>query len=151
MTVPSSTAATRHDFDVLVIGSGAAGLATALGLADGARVAVLSKDAIDAGSTNWAQGGIAAVLDEADDTDAHVADTIAAGAGLCHEDTVRYVVEAGPGAVGWLVDQGVAFDRDADADDARFHHATSAELDDLGRALFVCGYSGRVTAIWRSR
>ena len=121
MTVPSSTAATRHDFDVLVIGSGAAGLATALGLADGARVAVLSKDAIDAGSTNWAQGGIAAVLDEADDTDAHVADTIAAGAGLCHEDTVRYVVEAGPGAVGWLVDQGVAFDRDADADDARFH------------------------------
>ncbi|MEE4300932.1 MAG: FAD-dependent oxidoreductase, partial [Pseudomonadales bacterium] len=112
----------RLDFDVLIIGSGAAGLATALGLADRARVAVLSKDALDAGATNWAQGGIAAVLDEADDLEAHVADTLVAGAGLCHEDTVRYVVREGPGAVQWLVEQGVAFDRERDpAGGERFH------------------------------
>ena len=68
--------AERFEFDVLIIGSGAAGLATALGLAEHALVAVLSKDALDAGSTNWAQGGIAAVLDEADDIEAHIADTL---------------------------------------------------------------------------
>jgi L-aspartate oxidase len=65
----------RQVFDVLVIGSGAAGLTVALNVADNAKVAVLSKDKLDSGSTRWAQGGIAAVLDSDDSIKAHVADT----------------------------------------------------------------------------
>jgi L-aspartate oxidase len=114
----------RHTHDVLIIGSGAAGLAAALGVAGHGRVALLSKGELPAGSTLWAQGGIAAVLDDEDHVDAHVADTVAAGAGLCHEGAVRYTVERGADAVGWLVDQGVAFDRETGTDgvdNGRFH------------------------------
>ena len=112
----------RFTHDVLILGSGAAGLATALGVSEQARVAVLSKDALPAGSTLWAQGGIAAVLDATDELDAHLRDTLDAGAGLCHEPAVRYTVERGPEAVRWLVDQGVAFDTETDPDgNPRFH------------------------------
>lgn len=112
----------RHRYDVLILGSGAAGLATALGVAGRARVAVLSKGPLPAGSTSWAQGGIAAVLDDDDDVEAHVQDTLEAGAGLCHEGAVRHTVEGGPAAIAWLVEQGVAFDTEPGTDGkARFH------------------------------
>ncbi len=68
-------------FDVLIIGSGAAGLTLGLSLPEHLKVAIISKDSMDAGSTRWAQGGVAAVLDEEDSVDAHVADTLTAGAG----------------------------------------------------------------------
>ncbi|MDA0339027.1 MAG: FAD-dependent oxidoreductase, partial [Proteobacteria bacterium] len=97
-------------FDVLVIGSGAAGLTLALRVADHASVAVISKAKIDSGSTNWAQGGIAAVLSSTDTFESHVQDTLVAGAGLCDEDAVRFTVEHGPEAIQWLIDQGVLFD-----------------------------------------
>ena len=71
----------NHDFDVLVIGSGAAGLTLALQMAQHAKVAVISKRKISSGSTSWAQGGIAAVLDDRDSTDDHIEDTLDAGAG----------------------------------------------------------------------
>ncbi|HSG90528.1 MAG TPA: L-aspartate oxidase [Pseudomonadales bacterium] len=114
----------RYTHDVLVLGSGAAGLATALGLAPHGRVAILSKGVLPAGSTLWAQGGIAAVLDDADHLDAHVRDTLEAGAGLCHEAAVRYTVERGPEAVRWLVDQGVGFDMETGVDGAQRFHLT---------------------------
>lgn len=98
--------------DVLVIGSGAAGLTLALHLARHARVKVLSKKALNEGSTWFAQGGIAAVLDDDDTVEAHVADTLNAGAGLCHEDAVRFTVERSREAIRWLIDQGVDFTRD---------------------------------------
>lgn len=98
-----------HNHDVLVIGSGAAGMTVALQLADHHRVALLSKSAINSGSTWFAQGGIAAVFDNEDSTDAHIQDTLVAGAGLCHEDTVKYTVENGPDAIHWLIEQGVKF------------------------------------------
>jgi L-aspartate oxidase len=97
-------------FDVLIIGSGAAGLTLALRVADKAKVAVISKGSIDAGSTSWAQGGIAAVMSEQDSYDSHVEDTLIAGAGLCDEEAVRFTVENGPDSIGWLIDQGVTFD-----------------------------------------
>lgn len=112
----------RHQHDVLIIGSGAAGLATALGVADHCRVAILSKGPLVDSSTSWAQGGIAAVLDADDDLEAHISDTLQSGAGLCQSDTVRFVVERGPAAIKWLVEQGVAFDKEAGTGgDERFH------------------------------
>lgn len=102
----------NHHYDVLVIGSGAAGLTLALNLAQVGRIAVLSKGRLQEGSTWFAQGGIAAVLDTADSIEDHVADTLAAGRGLCHEDAVRFTVERSKAAIDWLVGQGVEFTRD---------------------------------------
>lgn len=107
----------HHPYDVLVIGSGAAGLTLALSLAKHARVAVLSKNKLTEGSTWHAQGGIAAVLDDQDSIDAHVADTLIAGAGLCHEDAVRFTVERSKSAIQWLIDQGVNFTKEQDSSD----------------------------------
>ncbi|HAV04490.1 MAG TPA: L-aspartate oxidase, partial [Pseudomonas sp.] len=76
-------------YDVLVIGSGAAGLTLALNLPSDLRIAVLSKGDLSNGSTYWAQGGVAAVLDTTDTVESHVADTLVAGGGLCREDAVR--------------------------------------------------------------
>ena len=98
-----------HDFDILIIGSGAAGLSLALKTADKARVAVLSKGQLNQGATFWAQGGIAAVLDENDSIDAHIEDTLNSGAGLCHYDMVKHIVEHSQEAIAWLVEQGVPF------------------------------------------
>ncbi|WP_219062108.1 L-aspartate oxidase [Pseudomonas sp. UMAB-08] len=98
--------------DVLVIGSGAAGLSLALTLPSHLRVAVLSKGDLASGSTFWAQGGVAAVLDDTDTVQSHVEDTLNAGGGLCHEDAVRFTVEHSREAIQWLIDQGVPFTRD---------------------------------------
>ncbi|MFK3797744.1 MULTISPECIES: L-aspartate oxidase [unclassified Pseudomonas] len=103
----------RHfQHDVLVIGSGAAGLSLALTLPDHLRVAVLSKGDLANGSTFWAQGGVAAVLDNADTVQSHVEDTLNAGGGLCNEDAVRFTVEHSREAIQWLIDMGVPFTRD---------------------------------------
>lgn len=102
--------------DVLVIGSGAAGMSTALQLAGNYRVALLSKDVLQTGSTRYAQGGIASVFDTNDSIDAHAEDTRIAGAGLCHDHTVQQVVENGPTSIKWLIDQGVEFSRDSNGE-----------------------------------
>jgi len=114
---------TTYHLDVLVIGSGAAGLSLALQLPDAVKVAVLSKGLLDEGSTRYAQGGIAAVLDSSDSTGAHVEDTLNAGAGLCHKEVVRNVVEGGKQSIQWLMEQGVDFTRAEDGDEA-FHSKT---------------------------
>ncbi len=80
----------QFQHDVLVIGSGAAGLSLALTLPSHLRIAVLSKGDLANGSTFWAQGGVAAVLDDTDTVQSHVEDTLNAGGGLCHEDAVRF-------------------------------------------------------------
>ncbi|MDQ0074628.1 L-aspartate oxidase [Variovorax boronicumulans] len=97
------------DFDVLIVGSGLAGLSAALHLAPTHRVAVLTKRALNDGSSAWAQGGIAAVLAAGDSFDAHVEDTLVAGAGLCDPEATRFVVEHAPEAIGWLRELGVPF------------------------------------------
>lgn len=102
----------QFQHDVLVIGSGAAGLSLALTLPGHLRIAVLSKGDLANGSTFWAQGGVAAVLDDTDTVESHVDDTLNAGGGLCHEDAVRFTVEHSKEAIQWLIDQGVPFTRD---------------------------------------
>ena len=115
--------------DVLVIGSGAAGLTLALTLPDNLSIAVLSKGELTNGSTYWAQGGVAAVLDHSDTVDSHVADTLDAGAGLCREDAVRFTVEHSREAIEWLIEQGVPFTRDEgnERDDGGFEFHLTRE------------------------
>ena len=97
-------------FDVLIIGTGAAGLGLALSLATDKKIALISKGDLAAGSSPFAQGGIAAVMDETDHTESHIQDTLKAGAGLCDEKAVRFTVEHARQAIEWLIQQGVQFD-----------------------------------------
>jgi L-aspartate oxidase len=99
----------QSTYDVLVIGSGAAGLTAALTLAETKKVLVLAKGALNSGSTAWAQGGIAAVLDAGDTFEEHIRDTMVAGAGLNRLETVEYVIERAPHAISRLVELGVPF------------------------------------------
>jgi L-aspartate oxidase len=101
-----------NDFDVLIVGSGAAGLTLALSLPSHLRVAVLAKAILTEASTYYAQGGVAAVLDETDSLDNHIDDTLIAGGGLCHRDAVAFTVEHGRDAVDFLLQQGVRFTLD---------------------------------------
>lgn len=103
----------EHSCDVLVIGSGAAGLSLALCLAKETKVIVLSKSELSAGSTNYAQGGIAGVYNTADDNDSveeHIEDTKIAGGGLCDPDAVEFTLRNAKSSIAWLIEQGVPFD-----------------------------------------
>lgn len=95
--------------DVLIIGSGAAGLSLALRLAPTTQVAIVCKNDLGEGSTYYAQGGVAAVMAEEDTLDSHIEDTIIAGAGLCDRDAIQFTVENAKECIQWLVDQGVEF------------------------------------------
>ena len=107
-------AAHPHHHDILVIGSGAAGLTAALALAETRKVVVLAKGSLTGGSTAWAQGGIAAVLDAGDTFDNHVRDTMIAGAGLNDCETVEFVIERAPASIDRLSELGVPFNRESD-------------------------------------
>lgn len=130
-----------NSFDILIIGSGAAGLSLALKLADKARVAVLSKFSLTSGSTFYAQGGISAVLDKSDSIESHIKDTLNAGGGLCDEAIVRLTVSQGKQSIDWLRKQGVTFteessgklhlNREGGHSHRRIVHATDA----TGKAL----------------
>ena len=101
-----------HSFDVLIVGSGLAGLSAALHLAATHRVAVITKRELNDGSSRWAQGGIAAVMGEGDTLASHVQDTLVAGAGLCDLEATRFVVENAPVSIRWLQDLGVPFSQE---------------------------------------
>ncbi|GAA4774761.1 L-aspartate oxidase [Stakelama sediminis] len=103
----------QHSSDILIIGSGAAGLTAALNLADRFQVTVLAKGRMNEGSTAWAQGGIAAVLEPGDTFDSHIEDTMVAGAGLNNRAVVEMVVEGAPAAIARLIELGVPFNKEA--------------------------------------
>jgi L-aspartate oxidase len=100
------------EFDVLIVGSGLAGLSAALLLPGDKKVAIITKRAVSEGSSGWAQGGIAAVWGKGDSFESHVDDTLVAGAGLCDLDATRFVVEQAPQAIAWLQKLGVPFSQE---------------------------------------
>jgi L-aspartate oxidase len=109
-------------YDVIVIGSGAAGLTAALNLAQRFKVAVLAKGGLSEGATGWAQGGIAAVLEPGDTFESHIEDTMVAGAGLNNRATVEFVVEGAPAAIERLAALGVPFNTGGpDEEGTRWH------------------------------
>jgi L-aspartate oxidase len=130
--------------DVLVIGSGAAGLSLALQLPSHLHVAVICKGDLNEGSTYYAQGGIAAVLDNRDSVDSHVSDTLAAGADLCHSDAVTFTVENSRNTIDWLVDQGVKFSRNSD--EKRSLHLTKEGGHSQRRIIHAADATGRAVS-----
>ena len=132
----------QYEHDVLIIGSGAAGLALALQLAPHARLAVLCKEGLGESATRYAQGGISAVMDVGDSIDSHIADTLAVGAGLCRPEVVRHVVERGPATVRWLVERGVEFTHETGSggfhlyrEGGHSHRRIVHAADSTGRAI----------------
>jgi L-aspartate oxidase len=111
LAAPAST--WERDVDIVVLGSGAAGLSAALAARPVRSVLVVTKDVLSAGSTQWAQGGLAGVLDPADSLEHHVRDTLEAGAGLCDEAAVRQLVADAPTSIRYLMRLGAAFDPSA--------------------------------------
>jgi L-aspartate oxidase len=126
-------------FDVLIVGSGAAGLTAAVNLAETRKVAVIAKGGLGEGATGWAQGGIAAVLEEGDSFEAHVRDTIAAGAGLNRPEVVQHVINAAPGAIERLAALGVPF---ASGGDGQRWHLTREGGHSHRRIVHVADATG---------
>ena len=148
--MPDSSPSSR-DADVLIIGGGAAGLSLALKVADHARVTILSKSSLEHGSTYYAQGGIAAVLDDQDSLESHIEDTLIAGDGLCDRNVVEYTVSRGRECIDWLVEQGVQFTLEKDdkvhyhlsKEGGHSHRRVVHAADATGRAVFE-GLAARV-------
>jgi len=134
----------RRTYDIVIVGSGAAGLSAALKLAPHARVAVLSKGKMEGGSTNWAQGGIAAVMEATDSIESHIDDTLVAGADLCDKDAVQFVVERGRAAIEELIELGVSFDKtDAQIEDGYDYHLTREGGHSHRRILHAADATGK--------
>jgi len=129
--------------DVLIIGSGAAGISMALTLAEHAKVALVAKEALTESATLYAQGGISAVLDETDSLESHTADTLNAGAGLCDEAVVRHVVKHGPQSIQWLIDRGVSFTKEQSKKDNTDYHLTKEGGHSHRRVIHAADATGR--------
>ena len=146
-SLTSTSNAIEHRCDVLIIGSGAAGLSLALKLADHCQVIVLSKSDRNEGSTRYAQGGIAAVFDEQDSIDAHVKDTLAAGAGLCEEPAVRFTAERAKASLEWLISYGVPFDTEKSESGEERCHLTREGGHSHRRILHAADATGEALQI----
>jgi len=126
------------------MGSGAAGMTLALHLPTEYRIALLAKDVSSEGSTYYAQGGVAAVIDEYDSIESHIQDTLVAGAGLCHEEVVRFAVERSSDIINWLVELGVQFDtRWSDSDQKTEFHLTREGGHSHRRIIHAADATGR--------
>ena len=133
----------QYQHDVLIIGSGASGLSLALQLAEHASIAVLSKSELSEGATFYAQGGVSAVLDTSDSVESHIQDTLQAGAGLCDEKIVRFVVEHGRASIQWLTDMGVNFTKSIDANGSIDFHLHKEGGHSHRRIIHAADSTGR--------
>lgn len=132
---------TTQRFDLLIIGSGTAGLTLALKMADHAKVAVLSKSQLEEGASLYAQGGISVVLDKTDSLQSHIDDTLKAGGGLCDPDVVEFTVEHARDSVNWLIEQGVSFTRDDETE--KHYHLTQEGGHSHRRVIHSADATGR--------
>jgi L-aspartate oxidase len=126
--------------EIAIVGTGLAGLTAALHLAPHKKVTLICKRALLDGASQWAQGGIAAVLDSADSHEQHIRDTLVAGAGLCDADATRFIVEHGREAIEWLINMGVPFTRD---DSAFGFHLTREGGHAVRRIIHAADATGR--------
>ncbi len=140
---PRPSIDSQSTYDVLIIGSGAAGLTLALQLSADVRAAVLSKGALTEGSSYYAQGGIAAVLEEGDTFASHIEDTLNAGGGLCDPEAVKFTVENGPAAISQLIDHGVAFTSNDETSDKYPYHLTREGGHSQRRVIHVADATGK--------
>lgn len=136
----------EHQYDVLIIGSGAAGMTLALKLRKNYRIAMLCKDDPTEGSTYYAQGGVAAVIDEYDSIQSHIEDTLGAGGGLCHRDVVEFTVQRSAQTVNWLVELGVNFDTRTTGDGSTEFHLTMEGGHSHRRVIHAADATGREIA-----
>jgi len=130
-------------YDVLIVGSGAAGLSLTLKLHADISIAVISKSALHEGNTYYAQGGISAVLDPNDSVDSHIRDTLRVGGTLCDPEVVRLVVERGPQEIRWLLQQGVSFTRDTQEKDPSSYHLTREGGHSHRRVIHTADATGK--------
>ena len=137
---------TNFKYDVLIIGSGAAGLTAALKLAPHLRIALLSKSTLNQGATYLAQGGIAGVLNEQDSIDSHVQDTLIAGGGLCDEEAVRFTVSNSQNSIQWLIDQGVPFTREENPEGNWDYHLTREGGHSRRRIIHAADETGKAVS-----
>lgn len=133
----------QQDCDVLIIGSGAAGLSLALRLAPRFQVCVLAKAELSEGATLYAQGGVSAVMDQSDSVESHVEDTLRAGAGLCHPDVVEAIVRHGRTQIDWLLAKGVPFTHTDTADGGQTIHLTQEGGHSRRRVVHAADATGR--------
>jgi len=133
----------KQTFDSLIIGGGIAGLSLALRLAKKVKIAIIAKGPLTEGSSLYAQGGIAAVLDEDDSIENHVNDTLSAGGGLSDPDIVRQVVERGQDNIKWLVEQGVQFTREQGECGFGGYHLTREGGHSRRRVIHAADATGR--------
>lgn len=146
--MPSYSKNSSRFYDVLIIGSGGAGLSLALKLAGhGTQVAVLSKFALTAGSTYYAQGGISAVFDAEDSIESHIEDTLDAGAGLCNPEIVRLTVTHGKSSIEWLRQQGVAFTEDVTATGEKVLHLNREGGHSHRRIVHTADATGKAVSL----
>jgi L-aspartate oxidase len=137
----------EHRCDVLIIGSGAAGLSLALKLAEHCQIIVLSKSSLAEGSTKYAQGGIAAVFDADDSIESHVKDTLIAGAGLCDENAVHYTASRAKTCMQWLIDFGMPFDQVSDNSGEHKFHLTREGGHSHRRILHAADATGAAVQV----
>jgi L-aspartate oxidase len=139
--------ALQHQCDLLIIGSGAAGLSLALKIADHCQVIVLSKSTLSEGSTRYAQGGIAAVFDETDSITEHVQDTLIAGAGLCDEQVAHYTAKQAKPSMEWLIKHGMPFDQEKDEEGKLHYHLTKEGGHSHRRILHAADATGEAVQV----
>lgn len=133
----------HHQSDILIIGSGAAGLSLALHLADSCQVALLAKSTLCDGSTYYAQGGIAAVMGDHDSIESHIEDTLNVGMGLCDPNVVRFTATHSKAAINWLVQQGVTFTQETRPDGRLDYHLTQEGGHSHRRVIHVADATGQ--------
>lgn len=133
----------QFHYDVIIIGSGAAGMALALQLPENSSVALLAKDSHQQSSTYYAQGGISAVLEKDDSFELHIEDTQNTGAGLCDEKTIQKVAESGPSVIKWLSDLGMPFTKDRQEVSSSGYHLTREGGHSRRRVVHAADATGK--------